>query len=67
MTGHNPDISFANVKDTGFVLLTVDRETIRADYVRMQTVESPHSESEVFLAVETRRGTNGQVTRLEPL
>lgn len=65
MTGHNRDISFANVKDRGFVLLTIDHETIMADYVRMETVEAPSSRSEVFFSLVTRREPDGGVTPLQ--
>jgi alkaline phosphatase D len=65
MTAHNPDISFANVEDRGFVLVTADSEAVRADFVRMDYVERPGGRPETFLSLRAGRGRDGQVSRLE--
>ncbi|TRO89934.1 alkaline phosphatase [Glycocaulis profundi] len=67
MTSHNPDISFANVKDRGFVLLTADSETVRADFVRMDDVARPDARPETFLSLRAARHGEGRVGRLEKL
>lgn len=51
----NRGVRFANVKDKGFVLLTLTREAVQADYVGMSTVRSRDYEARTFLTAQTAR------------
>jgi alkaline phosphatase/alkaline phosphatase D len=56
----NPGVRFANVKDKGFVLLTLTREAARADYIGMSTVRSRAYEARSLLVAQAARGVDGR-------
>ncbi|MFN3609501.1 MAG: alkaline phosphatase D family protein [Hyphomonas sp.] len=56
----NRGVRFANVKDKGFVLLTVMRETAQAEYVRVSTILSREFETETFLTAQSSRREAGR-------
>lgn len=61
----NEGVRFANVKDKGFVLLTLTRETAQADYVRVSTILEREFQISTFLTVQSRRSENGRAGKLE--
>ncbi|MBY9067234.1 alkaline phosphatase D family protein [Hyphomonas sp. WL0036] len=55
----NEGVRFANVKDKGFILLTLTRQTVEADYVGMSTVHSKDFEARTFMTARAERDEHG--------
>ncbi|PKP83258.1 MAG: alkaline phosphatase [Alphaproteobacteria bacterium HGW-Alphaproteobacteria-18] len=60
----NRGVRFANVKDKGFILLTLTQETAQAEYVRVSTILSQDFEISTFLTAQSRRGADGKASEL---
>lgn len=52
----NPDVWQANVRDHGFIHITLTKDSARARYIRVSTIESRTYESSCFLETEARPG-----------
>ncbi|MFN4184804.1 MAG: alkaline phosphatase D family protein [Hyphomonas sp.] len=63
----NRGVRFANVKDKGFLLLTLTRETAQADYVRVSTILTQEFEASTFLTAQSRRSETGRAAEMELL
>lgn len=63
----NRGVRFANVKDKGFLLLTLTRETAQADYVRVSTILTQEFEASIFLTAQSRRSETGRAAEMELL
>ena len=48
LVAKNPDVQFAHVHEHGFLLVTLRRDTIQTDYVRVPTILERTGESEEF-------------------
>ena len=67
MAAFNPDVSFANVRDHGYVLITAGRDAMTAEYFKVSTIESREYQAERFLMVRTRPGQGAGPSALERL
>lgn len=47
----NPDVRFAHVHQHGFLIVTVRRDAIETDYVRVATIKERHQGREVFARI----------------
>jgi len=56
----NRGVRFANVKDKGFVLLTLTRESAQAEYIGMSTVRSRDYEARTLVVARAERGQDGR-------
>lgn len=61
----NRGVRFANVKDKGYVLLTLTPDTAQAEYIRVSTVLSKTYETTSILVAQTRRNGNGRMETIE--
>lgn len=60
----NRGVRFANVKDKGFVLLTLTREAAQAEYIGMSTVRSCDYEARTLVVARADRGKSGRAGEL---
>ncbi len=51
LVAKNPDVQFAHVHEHGFLLVTLRRDTIQTDYVRVPTILERTGESEEFARI----------------
>lgn len=56
----NSGVRFANVKDKGFVLLTLTREAAQAEYIGMSTVRSRDFEARTLVVAHAARRADGR-------
>ncbi|ABI77963.1 alkaline phosphatase [Hyphomonas neptunium ATCC 15444] len=61
----NAGVRFANVKDKGFLLLTLTREMAEAEYVRVSTILDRAFETTTFLTAQCRRNDGGRTGQME--
>lgn len=64
MVDKNKGVRFANVKDRGFIELTLTRATVEAKYHRMSSIVDLEYEDDVFLTVRANRQDDGTVSAL---
>lgn len=60
----NRGVRFANVKDKGFVLLTLTRKAAQAEYIGMSTVRSRDYEARTLVVARADRGKSGRAGEL---
>lgn len=63
LSDKNPDVRFAHVHEHGFLIVTVRRDVIETDYVRVPTVLERTGESETFARIVADEALALNITR----